>query len=334
MTAHELLTSFDFDGDLVVGGGLDAVAAAIATHAAAGPHPGIVVVVRPGTDRLEVVSGGVDSALRAAVSVVAAAGSTRLWDRAELGEIVQIPTGAFPEVLRAAADGAGVTSAQVGIVGADDAVDAVAIWFAGDDVPPVDDRHAALRMLTAAAERDAARAAEEAARRAVLDDVAPSWNRRTFDPDDPTLDPVTGLANAAAFDDILVAFDADEAVVIVLQIDESDDLDGDLDDVLRVVADRLCAATRTGDVIASVGEDRFAILIGGIERHDAMLVARRLHQTIAEPISVANATVELSTTVALAHEASLPDAEELFDAALDALVQSHRAGPGRFVLAA
>lgn len=335
MSTSELVTSFDFDDDLVVGGGLDAVAASIATHAATStPDRGIVIVVRPDSSRLEVVAGGVDSALRAAVSVVAASGNNRLWEPAEFDEIVEVATVAFPEVLRAAADGAGVTSAHVGIVGADSGVDAVAIWFeSGGAVAATEERLDVLRLLTAAAERDAERDAEAAALRAEDGDDESETGARDFDPDDPSLDPVTGLVTGESFEAELAEFDADEAVVVALQLDDCDDLsDEDFDDVVYVVADRLCAATRAHDVIARIDDDRFAILIADVGRNDAMSLARRLHAKLADPIATSAGRIELTSTMTFAHEAALPDVEQLFDSALEALAGGRRTG--RFVLAA
>ena len=66
------------------------------------------------------------------------------------------------------------------------------------------------------------------------------------------------------------------------------------DAVLTVVARRLEAAIRPGDVIARVGGDEFAVLCVDLADHgDALAVADRLIEAVSRPIQVGGVVVEV-----------------------------------------
>ncbi len=73
------------------------------------------------------------------------------------------------------------------------------------------------------------------------------------------------------------------------------------DDLLRVVAHRLSAAVRPGDVVARLGGDEFGILLPGVGSPAAAAeVAERLRLTLAEPFRMSGVLVDLDSSVGVA----------------------------------
>jgi len=110
-----------------------------------------------------------------------------------------------------------------------------------------------------------------------------------------THDPLTGLANRALFGDRLtqaVAFARREkrtAAVMLLDLDRfkpvNDTLGHPIGDlVLQEVAKRLLGCVRDCDTAARLGGDEFGVLLSTLScSHDAVLVAQRVLQAIAQP---------------------------------------------------
>jgi diguanylate cyclase (GGDEF)-like protein/PAS domain S-box-containing protein len=72
------------------------------------------------------------------------------------------------------------------------------------------------------------------------------------------------------------------------------------DDVLRSVAQRLCRAVRSDDVVARHGGDEFvALLIGQIARPDLDALAERLHATLSEPVVIEGVTVRIGASIGI-----------------------------------
>jgi diguanylate cyclase (GGDEF)-like protein len=124
-------------------------------------------------------------------------------------------------------------------------------------------------------------------------------------------DPLTGLANRRSFNDALKA-----AVAAPPRAEGSHalfalDLNGfkkinDLyghgagDEALTIVAQRLVAATRAGDVVARVGGDEFAILAQHLAGAEAATgIARRIMDGISAPIIIGDVQHQLSTGVGI-----------------------------------
>lgn len=70
------------------------------------------------------------------------------------------------------------------------------------------------------------------------------------------------------------------------------------DQTLTVVAARLAAAVRPGDMVARLGGDEFMVVADDLGRGDTAELARRLTQVVAEPISVpGRAAVSVSISI-------------------------------------
>lgn len=319
-----------------------AAAVSVTTRAAGDASHGVlVVVVRPHGDDPQVVSGGGSGVLRAAVSVAVAAGNDRLWRDAPVGGTEEQAVRSLPEIVGAAADADGVRAVHVGAVGSDDRVDAVAMWFeTWHGVASADERDDVLDQLATAARQEAERRAELAASGVqVVDDAVDVSGERTFDPNDPDLDPVTGVLCAERFEDRILDLEREEAVLLVIDLDGfatiGEEWGSDTSDrVLRIVADRLVESSRRDDLVARIGHDRFAILFGAMERSAAVTVAKRLLVAIAEPLGLDAGPASITGTVALSHQVGLVDVEEMVESATGALASGKRIGAGRLVLAA
>lgn len=313
-----------------------AAAATVTTRAVTDPSQGVlVVVIRPSEDDHQVIAGGGTGVLRAAVSVAVAAGNDRAWREAPHGDTIELAVRSLPEVIAAAADG--ISAAHVGCVRTADRVESVAIWFETHlGVAAPDERRETLRLLADAGERERRRLAELAAHQ-THEPETPAG--RQFDPDDPSLDPVTGLLRADRFESLLEDYERDEAMLVLVDLDGFAAIAAATDEetsdrILREVADRLVAGCRRHDSIARIGHDRFAVLFGEIDRSEVVQVAKRLLAAIAEPLPAGLGTEQVSGTVALAHQVGLVDLEEMLDAAEGALASGKRSGTGRLVLAA
>lgn len=329
--------------DVLSGSGTDlllAAAAAAATHSATDPARGaLVIVTRPDGGDHQVVAGAGVGVLRAAVSVAAAAGNDRAWRDAPHGDTHELPVRSLPEVIAAAADAAGVRSAHIGCVRSGDAVESVAIWFeTWEGVAARTTRRDVLAALAAAGERERARRAELTFAAVDEHDDVPGDARRTFDPTDPQIDPLTGLLRADPFAARLAQYDRDEATLLLLDLDAFATVAAEWGDetsnrIISAVADRLVANCRRDDIIARLGHDRFAVLFGRVDRTEVIQIAKRLLSAVAEPLTD-DGPLRITATIALAHQSGLIDLDEMLDSAADAIASGKRAGAGRLVLAA
>jgi diguanylate cyclase (GGDEF)-like protein len=296
-----------------------------------------VIVIRPDTDA-DVISGGGTSVLRAAVSVAVAAGNDRLWCDAPDADTVETSPRHLPEVVSAAADAAGVRSVHIGCVRRGRTVDAIAIWFeTWNGVQPLGQRRLVLGALAEAAERASRRVVDPPPAVVVVEPAGPV--ARTFDPDDPSLDPLTGLATSDTFDEILADFEGDQATLVIADLDQFADVADEhgtevADQVLRIIADRLHDHCGPNDRIARLGPDQFAVLFTEADRSSTMRSAKDLLRVIGEPLELTRGPDRVSATLALAHQIGLVDLEDMLDSATAAIRSGKRSGAGKLVLAA
>ena len=148
-------------------------------------------------------------------------------------------------------------------------------------------------------------------------------------------DPLTGLANRAAFTTALEAALAGppgtEVSVLFVDLDHFKLINDQLgheagDQVLREVATRLRRASRPGDVCARLGGDEFAVLLAGADEAAALAAAARVAAAIRAPLRRADdAFVPLSASVGHATVRGGGDPEELLRRADDAMYAAKRA---------
>ena len=108
------------------------------------------------------------------------------------------------------------------------------------------------------------------------------------------------------------------------------------DRILNVVATRLRSQVRKVDMAARLGSDQFAILLDGMRHpNDAQVVARRVIESLRQPIPLGDEQVSISGSVGVAVAANPADAssaEELLRQADMALYLARRQGSDRYVI--
>ncbi|HVG23484.1 MAG TPA: EAL domain-containing protein [Thermoanaerobaculia bacterium] len=116
--------------------------------------------------------------------------------------------------------------------------------------------------------------------------------------------------------------------VLVIDIDRFTDVNDGLghgvgDELLTLAARRLQSCIRSGDVLARVGGDEFAILSLAIDPTEITSIARRAHEALEVPFDVSGHRVETSGSIGIALSASgYMAADELLR---DAYLAVHRA---------
>ncbi len=157
-----------------------------------------------------------------------------------------------------------------------------------------------------------------------------------------SFDSLTGLANRrtlrAKLAQAQAVAEAEDAKVGLLCIDLdrfktiNDTLGHDAGDaLLRMVAERLQQGTRDYDTVARLSGDEFAILLGRLRGpEEAEVIVRRLHEAMAAPVELAQATVTVSMSIGLAIGNSPRDTlDDLMRIADDAMYVAKRGGRDR-----
>ena len=72
------------------------------------------------------------------------------------------------------------------------------------------------------------------------------------------------------------------------------------DDLLKEVAKRLRHGTRSSDLVARLGGDEFVVVLSELDRpDDATILASKLNELIARPISIASKSIRISTSIGI-----------------------------------
>ena len=155
-------------------------------------------------------------------------------------------------------------------------------------------------------------------------------------------DGLTGLANRALFRDRLQqalarsSRSSSSLGVLLVDLDGfkqvNDSLGHDAgDELLQAVAQRFRGETRPSDTLARLGGDEFALLIEGAHEPHAVTVARRLLQSLSEPVWIAGHELSVGASIGIALHAGGPgQGEELVRHADVAMYAAKEAGRGRF----
>jgi diguanylate cyclase (GGDEF)-like protein/PAS domain S-box-containing protein len=125
-----------------------------------------------------------------------------------------------------------------------------------------------------------------------------------------THDTLTGLLNREQLDIELERVHRlpDPWSLLFLDLNDFKDVNDGLghsvgDEVLRVVARRLLAATRPDDIVARFGGDEFCVLASVPEQDTAVTIARRLRDAVHGATTVGGHTLRLTVTVGIAYVA-------------------------------
>jgi diguanylate cyclase (GGDEF)-like protein/PAS domain S-box-containing protein len=152
-------------------------------------------------------------------------------------------------------------------------------------------------------------------------------------------DPLTGLPNRALLADrfsqmiVQAKRRGSPLAVLFIDLDEFKAVNDTLghaggDGLLREVAARLQAAVRTGDTVARISGDEFAVVVADLLRpEDAALVAQKVIDNLAEPVQIQDSEVFVTASVGIAaFPADGADAETLIGAADAAMYRAKQSG--------
>jgi diguanylate cyclase (GGDEF)-like protein len=105
------------------------------------------------------------------------------------------------------------------------------------------------------------------------------------------------------------------------------------DEVLRLVADRLRAEVRAGDVVCRLGADEFAVVVAPVQSEATLIaLAARLLEALAVPFDVGHQRTNVRGSVGISIALDDASTEELLNEAAAAMVRAKVAGGGRFEL--
>jgi diguanylate cyclase (GGDEF)-like protein/PAS domain S-box-containing protein len=154
-------------------------------------------------------------------------------------------------------------------------------------------------------------------------------------------DNLTGLANRALFrdrlDQALARAERSDRSLAVLLVDldgfkqVNDTLGHNAgDQLLQEVAQRFGSVVRASDTVARFGGDEFALLLEELADHEAVALAQRLLERLAEPVAVAGREVVLGGSVGIVLHTGSGQSEDLVRHADVAMYAAKDAGRGRY----
>ena len=152
-------------------------------------------------------------------------------------------------------------------------------------------------------------------------------------------DPLTGLPNRALLADrfsqmiVQAKRHGSPLAVLFIDLDQFKAVNDTLghaggDGLLREVAARLQAAVRTGDTVARISGDEFAIVVADLVRpEDAALVAQKVIDHLADPVQIDGSEVFVTASVGIAaFPSDGTNAETLIGAADAAMYRAKQVG--------
>ena len=155
-------------------------------------------------------------------------------------------------------------------------------------------------------------------------------------------DPLTGLPNRRSFfrvaECVLKNNDTASASLLVIDADHFKELNDSYghavgDKALVAIADILRSSFRRSDLICRVGGEEFAVMLPGVDRFKAALLATRVVKKVAaSPLSEPGAIIEYSVSCGVADTSQGADMQALFKAADDAMYLAKRQGRNRVTL--
>jgi diguanylate cyclase (GGDEF)-like protein len=154
----------------------------------------------------------------------------------------------------------------------------------------------------------------------------------------------TGLVPADQFVPTVDALRTDapaagkSSAVFVIELDQFNEVQeryepGAIDKVLKAIGDRLVAASRDRDTVSRIGDYKFGICLGQIQHLDlesCIQMCSRLQNTIEDPIAIDGTSVYMAASIGfcLLPRAPGTDGQDWLNAALAALIEAQRRGPG------
>ncbi|MBL8483068.1 MAG: EAL domain-containing protein [Rhodocyclaceae bacterium] len=156
-------------------------------------------------------------------------------------------------------------------------------------------------------------------------------------------DQLTGLANRLLFADRMdhaieqAQRKSTRCALLFLDLDDfkivNDTLGHDAGDLLlKTIAARIKGAARASDTPARLGGDEFVVILDDVTHpEDAAILARKLLETVAEPVDLGSETVTVSTSMGIAiYPDDGGDRHELLKAADTAMYSAKQQGRNRY----
>ncbi len=157
-------------------------------------------------------------------------------------------------------------------------------------------------------------------------------------------DSLTGLPNRFLFDDRLHAGvhsarrSGEPVALLMVDFDRFKSVNDTYghaagDALLRIKASRISAMLRESDTVARLGGDEFACILPSTNSTGALLVARKLIETVVEPVSVGGRVFEVGASVGISIYPDIASDATLLQDQADRAMYSAKRGQTGFALA-